>query len=134
MPRFKTDVSNVTIWACDNRQGSEDFSEEKTVTTGLKLTSSASISTKVGLESSLKASLSGVGEFQTTLFLQMERSLSHTEVKNWSRQSKIKFTAPKGKNYRVKQVTCNFKSPLADDDCELTCDYMVEETDGNFTN
>ena len=134
MPRFKANVGNVTIWACDNRQGSENFSEEVTVTTGQKLTSSHSISTKVGLESSLKASLSGVGEFQTSLSLQIERSLSYTEEKNWSRQSKITFTAPKGKNYRVKQVTCFFKSPLADDDCDLMCDYIVEETDGNFPN
>ena len=64
----------------------------------------------------------------------MERSLSYTEEKNWSRESKIKFIAPKGKNYRVRQVTCFFKSPLADDNCDLMCDYIVEETDGNFPN
>lgn len=141
VPRFKADISYVTIWSADNRTGSNDFSEEKTVTTGLKLTTSTSISTTVGLEQSLKASAKaslGFGEFGVEVSMaitsQIERSLSQTEEKSWSSQSKIKFTAPKGKNYRVKQATCDFTSPLADDNCRLSCNYKVEETDGEFPN
>ena len=134
MPRFKADVSNVTIWERDNRKGSEDFSAEITVTTGLVPTSSSSFSTKIGLQESLEASLPVVDDFKTKISTQIEKSLSNTEKKDWSHQSKIKFTAPKGKNYRVKQVTCNFRSPLADDSCNLMCDYIVEETSGNFQN
>ena len=135
VPRFKANVSNVTIWSCDNRQGSEPFSEEITVTTGIKLTSSASISTTVGLETSFKAAVSKVAssvEVETKLSVEIQTSLSHSQEKNWSRTSKIKFTAPKGKNFRVKQLTCQFASPLASDDCALTCHYVIEETEGEF--
>ena len=131
----------MTIWSADNRTGSNDFSEEKTVTTGLKLTSSTSISTTVGLEQSLKASAKaslGFDEFGVEVSMaitsQIERSLSQTEEKSWSSQSKIKFTAPKGKNYRVKQATCDFTSLLVEDNCRLSCNYKVEETDGEFPN
>ncbi len=137
MPRFNAAVRNVTLWACDNREGTQDFSEEVTVTTGLTLTSASSISTTVGLEQSLTASASYGGfsaEVKTTLSLQIQTSLSHEEQKNWSRESKVKFTAPKGKNYRVKQLACDFNSPLADDNCTMNCNYIVEETDGEFPN
>lgn len=135
VPRFKANVRNETIWSCDNRQGSEPFSEEITVTTGIKLTSSASISTTVGLETSLKAAVSNAAasvDVETKLSVQIQTSLSHSEEKNWSRTSKITFTAPRRKNFRVKQLTCQFASPLASDDCALTCHYMIEETDGEF--
>ena len=137
MPRFKAAVKTVTIWACDNREGIQDFSEEVIVTTGLTLTSSSSISSTVGLEQSLTASASYGGfsaEVKTTLSMQIQTSLSHQEQKNWSRQSKVKFTAPKGRNFRVKQLVCDFNSPLRDDNCVLNCNFEVEETDGEFTN
>ena len=136
-PRFKAEVKDVILWSCDNREGSQDFSEEITVTTGLKLTSSSTVSTKFGLEQSLQASVSyGIAsaEVQTKISFQLETSLSHTEEKNWSRQSKVNFTAPKGKNYRVKQLVCDFASPLASDDCALKCNYKVDESDGPFQN
>ena len=135
VPRFKANVSNVTIWSCDNRRGSIPFSQKIIVTTGIKLASSASISTTVGLETSLKAAVSnGTAsvDVQTKLGLEIQTSLSQSEEKNWSRTSKITFTAPIGKNYRVKQLTCQFASPLASDDCALTCHYKVEETVGEF--
>ena len=125
----------MTIWSCDNREGSEPFSEEITVTTGIKLRSSESISTTVGLETSLKASVSDAGvsvDMETKLSTQIQTCLSHSEEKNWSRTSKITFTAPKGKNYRVKQLTCDFASPLGSDDCALTCHYTIEERDDEF--
>ena len=100
---------------------------------GLELTSSSSFSTKIGLQESLEASLPAVDDFKTKISTQIEKSLSHTEEKDWSHQVKIKFTAPKGKNYRVKQITCNFRSYLADNNCNLMCD-IVEETSGNFPN
>ncbi|XP_046842830.1 uncharacterized protein LOC124436904 [Xenia sp. Carnegie-2017] len=135
VPRYKADVCNVTIWSCDNRQGSEPFSEEIFVMTGLKLTSSTSISTTVGLETSLKASLSipkiGV-DMETRISTQIENSLFSGLEEDWSRTSKIKFTAPSHKNYRVKKLTCDFLSPLASDDCTLKCEYVVEETSGEF--
>ncbi|CAB4005144.1 tetratricopeptide repeat 28-like [Paramuricea clavata] len=137
VPRFKAAISNINIWSCDNREGSVDFSEEKSVTIGLKLTSSSTVSTTVGLEVSLKASASFAGfgaEVESKISKQIQKSLSNTAEKDWIRKSTIKFTAPKGKNYRVKQLTCSFMSPLAADDCVLNCDYVVEETDGDFPN
>ena len=137
MPRFQADIKEVTIWSCDNREGTQDFSEKIKITTGLKLTTASSVSTKVGFELSLKASASyaiASVEVETKISAQIESSLSHTEEKSWSQEAEITFTAPKGKNYRVKQLTCNFKSPLASDNCALTCNYSVEETDGDFPN
>ena len=69
-----------------------------------------------------------------TIWSADNRTESQTEEKSWSSQSKIKFTAPKGKNYRVKQATCDFTSLLVEDNCRLSCNYKVEETDGEFPN
>lgn len=125
----------MVLWSCDNREGSVPFSEEISVTTGIKLTSTESISFTVGLETSLKSSVSltGVSEdIESKLSLQIDSSLSQTEEKNWSRTSKITFTAPIGKNYRVKQLSCEFVSPLSSDNCVLTCHYVIEESNHDF--
>ena len=132
VPRFKAEIRNVTVWSVDNRQGTLDFTEEITVTTGLKLTTSSSVSTKFGFERSLEASVSvaDIGAKDTTkIFAEIQASLAHSEEKEWSRQSKITFRAPKGKLYCVKQLACDFQSPLVTDDCLLTCNYVIEETD-----
>lgn len=137
VPRFQADIKEVIIWSCDNREGTQDFSEKIKVTTGLKLTTASSVSTTVGFEQSLKASASFAStsvEVETKISAQIQSSLSHAKEESWSQEAEITFTAPKGKNYRVKQLTCNFKSPLASDNCALSCNYKVEQTDGDFPN
>ena len=127
------------IWSHDNRRGSRNILETIRVTTGLKSTSSNPVSTSVGLKQSLKAAASfaaTTAEVQKIIFSQIDASLSdadenNPQTQNWIKESEILFRAPKGKNVRVKQLVCGFKSFMANDDWQLSCDYKVEETDGD---
>ena len=83
----------------------------------------------------MEVSLSAVGDFITSISLNKLRSRCHTLWKKTGAVTlKSHSLAPKGKNYRVKLITCNFKSPLADENCNVTCDYIVEATSGDFPN
>ena len=129
VPRFKPDANFVTIWSVDNLQGTTPVVREISVTTGLKLTSSLSISTTKGLKVSLDFSIS-IDEFfsagiKTELTEQITKSLSHSEEKDWSQTTKVTFTAPPRTYYRVDQLRCDFSSPLDSDNCSLWCGYHV---------
>ena len=134
-PRFRANVQEIVIWEADNRKGSNDFTEVVTVTKGLKLTSSLTLSTKVNLESSLEASIPidaisfGVSSKIAT---ELASSMTTTEEKSWSTATKTTFTAPKGKNYRVKQIEVDFDSVLPEDHLIFDSGYTIEETDGEF--
>jgi hypothetical protein len=129
-PRFKSEGVADVLWSCDNREGSQDIAEEITITTGLKSTTSESFSTTVGFKTSIEASI-GLGDFSPSasseFYAETNHSLSTTEEETWQRTTTIKFVAPAGKNYRVLQNTCRFESPLVADNCELRCNYKVEE-------
>lgn len=118
------------------RQGKYDIPIEVTVTTGLKLTSSSSLSTKVGFKYSLKSSVSagidGVKagmESSAEFSAQIEGSISKDEEKYWSKQIKKKYIAPAGKKYRVVQTILDFSSKHDVDNCSLYCSERVEESD-----
>lgn len=138
VPRFEAKFDEVVIWSCDNRQGSQPLEEEIEVTQGLKVTTSQTISTKVGFKYSLKASINSVpmisSEVTAEMYAELETSLSRGEEKSWSMTRKRKFSAPAGKNYRVKQYKADFTSPIQTDNCSLRCKYKVEETKEDFTN
>ena len=87
-----------------HRNGTKDIEIEVTVTTWIKLTKSQSVTTKVGLEYSLKSSISaGIDglsagmESTFTLYAQVETSISSSEEKFWPKEIKEKYTAPAGK-------------------------------------
>lgn len=119
-----------------SRKRSADVIKEFIVTTGVKLTNSKSITTKVGFEYSLKSSLgasfkgitAGV-EATTTISSQLETSLMSSEDKFWSKQTKTIYTAPAGKRYRIVQTLVDFSSPLEADNVSLYLTERIEETD-----
>lgn len=139
VPRFEANITENVIWSHDNRQGSQNILEKVRVTTGLKSTSSNPVLTPVGFKQSLKAAASfaaTTAEVQKIILTQIDASLSdadenNPQMQNWIKESEILFTAPKGKNVRVKQLVCGFKSSMANDDWQLSCNYKVEETDGD---
>ena len=114
------------------RQGTHDITVTYEVTTGLKLTRSSSLTTRVGFEYSLKSSLSagieGISagmESTATFSTQIETSVSSSEEKFWTKTIKKNYTVPAGKKYRVLQTVLDFSSPLEIDDCSL---YFEERT------
>ena len=114
------------------RQGTHDITVTYEVTTGLKLTRSSSLTTRVGFEYSLKSSLSagieGISagmESTATFSTQIETSVSSSEEKFWTKTITKNYTVPAGKKYRVLQTVLDFSSPLEIDDCSL---YFEERT------
>ncbi|XP_046842311.1 uncharacterized protein LOC124436427 [Xenia sp. Carnegie-2017] len=135
VPRFEAYVTTVTIWSYDNRHISESLSEEISVTTGLKFTSSSTTPITIGLEQSLMASVCSAAvdeESKVEINDEIQYSLSQSTEEDWSRTSAIEYTVPAGKNFRVKQLTCEFYSLLRSDTCVLTCKSIIEETKGTF--
>jgi len=134
-PRFTATPSTKILWHSDNRTGSKPFAVKKTVTTGIVLTRSETVSTKVGLAASLnlaatyKAVTAGL---TTSVSYEITKSMTTTEEKSWSETTEIPFEAPAGKNYRVVQNTMIFTSPYPDDDMELFLSYRIDETTGDF--
>jgi len=120
-------MKTVTLWKSDNRTGSQDFSERVKITTGLKLTKSESFSTTTSLTFSLEAALNGIGA-STELKTELSDTLETGSEKNWVTEREITFTAPAGKNYRVKQQVASFTSIVDADDCVFSGDYIVEES------
>ena len=103
-------------------------------TTGLILTKSKSVSTKIGFESSLKASVSagveGLTENMVTtaqIKEEISSSLLGSEEENWSKVFKTRHTIPAWRNYRVWQLHLNFSSPIESDNCSLYCSERIEE-------
>lgn len=129
------------IFVFDNRGGSRDHSVEEEVIRGLTLTSSQSLTTTIGVETSLTASASaeayGLGlstEMTTTITAEIQSSIEYGREQNWSRKTTTTFTAPAGKNYRVRQRRMRFDSLLPRDDMVLLFDYEANESTGAFTN
>lgn len=126
IPRFTSTISEHTVWACDNRKGTEPFSEEVqvkegiTITTGTSFTfnhverQSVSAAVEFGLEksSSVEDTTEIKREFESTLDICKTKE----KKEEWSRQSTIKFTAPPGKNYRVYQISAEVESPFIPDE------------------
>jgi hypothetical protein len=133
LSRFTGTIQIKTLWSADNRQGTQDFSETVTVTEGLKLTSSSSVSVKLGLDESLKASIPDIGmSVKTQLQASVTDSLDRGEEESWTQTTSIKFTAPAGKNYRVSQYTVPFKSLYDADDMTLSSFFSIQESDGEL--
>ena len=102
--------------------------------TGIKLTKSNSLTTRVGFQYSLKSSLSvskGIfsagTESTATYSAQIEASTSSSEERSWSKSIKKTFTVPAGKRFRVVQKVFNFESRLDIDNCTLYCEEKVIE-------
>lgn len=99
------------------------------------MTNSSSLTTRVGFEYSLKASL-GIGiegitagmESTAKFSAQIEASISSSEEKFWSKEITKKYIAPAGKQFRVVQTQLDFSSPLDSDNCGLYCAERVIET------
>ena len=111
------------------------MTKEFRITTGIKMSKSESVSTKVGFELSLKASVSaGIGgyfsaalETTATFTHEIHRSLSTSTESSWSKETTTKFTAPAGKRYKVFQTILDFSSPYQLDDCSLYSHERIEE-------
>lgn len=126
-----------TIFEADNRKGSKDFQKEVTVTTGLTLTNSKTLSTKLGTETSLKVTAAFGEIFSTelthTISTEISTSMSSSNESQWSSTTKQTFIAPAGKNYRVRQRIIDFESQLPQDSVRLYMAYKISETSGDFT-
>ena len=102
----------------------------------MKLTNSENISTRVGFETSLKASLgasiygitAGI-EATTTFSTQIEISLMSSEERFWSKSTTTTYKAPPGKRYRIVQTILDFSSALSRDDVSLYTMERIEESD-----
>lgn len=153
IPRFTAKISQSIIWQFDNLENSRNFSQEVTLTTGLKITSSKDVSTKVGLTDSLKAAVSASASAKASgsaFGVSAEASVSATasaakssEIQEeitqvissqtestWSSTSKTKFQVQAKKYFRVFQEVVSFKSLIRDDNCELTLQrFKAEERD-----
>ena len=132
IPRFtaKSKGGNADwsiIWKADNTQGTQDFSEMVEVTQGINLNTSKTFSVKTGIDVSLEAAIPFVGTLSTKISTEISKSYSQSEEKSWSRTSRIEFTAPAGKNYCVRQLVCDFESKLVRDNCQVKCEYKIEE-------
>ena len=105
-----------------------------TITTGITLTESETVSTKVGFEYSLTSSVSaGIGGFSAglestaTYTYEIQRSLSTSTESSWSKETTTTFTAPAGKQYKIFQTVLDFSSPYQLDDCSLYSHERIEE-------
>jgi len=63
---------------------------------------------------------------------ELSNTLATGSEKSWVTENEITFTAPAGKNYRIKQPEASFKSLLNDDDCVFSGKYTVEESTEPF--
>ena len=136
-PRYKVSIQPVVIWSVDNRHGSLDFWEEVTINEGWLLKASTEKRfSKNSLEAALKSALSRQLEEDDALYsnvcFQIEKLLMSSNEKECSHSSKMLLTAPKRKNYRVKQTHINFEGTLEGDNFIQTTFFKVEETDGDF--
>ena len=102
-------MTKASVLTIDNRQ----WSVERSVTKGVKLTTASSLSIKElqGFKASLAYSASleigkvaRVGmEEAFEIYDETESSLSKSSEGQWSETTKVTSTAPKGVNYRVTQ-------------------------------
>lgn len=125
----------MTLCHGDNRQGSKSWTAGTDVTTGLKLEWSSSFLTTVGLKESLMASVSSAEaneNYKVKIKADIQRLLSNGQEENWFHESPTRFNISGGMNYRVKQLTCYFSSPYESDNCILSCNYIIEQTPGEF--
>ena len=114
------------------RQGTYSIKRVRKLTEGMKLTTSNTITTKLGYKSSLTASLSA-SAFGATIGAAATHHLSHeirnsittTEERYWSREEKVTFTIPAGIVYRVMQINVQFNSLLAADDGVFRSHYRT---------
>ena len=104
------------------------------MTTGIKLTRSSSLTTRVGFQYSLKSSLSASNgifsagvESTATYSAQIEASMSSSEERSWSKTITKTYKVPAGKRFRVVQKVFNFESRLDIDNCTLYCEEKVIE-------
>ena len=99
-----------------------------TITTGIILTESNTVSTKVGFEYSLTNSVEAAGMESTATFTsEIATSLSTSRESSWSKQTTTTFTAPAGKHYKIFQIILDFSSPYQLDDCSLYTHERIEE-------
>jgi hypothetical protein len=139
-PKYKVEKRNI-IWRIikqvDNREGTEEVVIEETVTNGLTLTKSKSLSTKLGTQTSLQtaASYPGLfeGEVAQTVSAEITSAMSTSEERSWSRSVKWTFKAPAGKNYRVRQRLVTFNSQLPQDNLCLNMYTEINESTESFT-
>jgi hypothetical protein len=128
VPRYEATVQDRIIFQADNRNGTLDFTETVTITTGLQLTTKNTISTTVGLSESLTDSIPGIYKCSMQLKAQVDQSLSKGEQADWSITTQMNFTAPAGFMYRVVQRMVPFKSRLIADNMNLYSDYYIQQS------
>ena len=145
-PLFDASLKKACVWDIDNREGSENVTVKRSVTTGVKVTTKSSLSSKAGFKDSLKYSASvafgkvaSVGsEMAAEIFGEIESSLSYESEEQWSETTTVTFTAPEGAKYRVTQWQLDFGSwtlVLDDNDCQgqVLTKIKVEESHGEYS-
>jgi len=135
VPRYKAKFETKELWRTDNRQGTQDFAETIKITSGIVMTYSESLTTKVGLEATLKKSVAKLGgDVEAKVSTEISKALSKGTEQSWSYEREITFTAPAGKNYRVLQDQVKFNSDLKRDNIIFYGAYTVQERNGEFKN
>jgi len=132
IPRYEANYVKTVIWSTDNRKGTNDFSETVKVSKGLKLMSSSSLSTKVGLETSIEKSIgkAGIGgKASAKLTTEISTSMESSTEETWTEEREVTFTAPAGKQYRVWQEQLSLDSDVKSDNIRFYGEYTIEESD-----
>ena len=137
VPRFKASFYTNLVFQFDNRQGSSPITKTVSITTGIRKSTTSTVSNKVSYKQSIESSMSAAfkmfnfGATSTMEFsTELEKTFSETYEENWSKTDEIKFVIPAGKNYRVMQHAVDFESPLSIDSCTLLTKIKIFESTG----
>jgi len=120
VPRYNGRRIKVVVYEADNLQGTQDLTEEKTITTGLIKTREDKITVTEELETSLTAAIPDIGGSAAAKFkATISYSVSQKSQSSWTKKIKYNFSAPAGYYYRVSQWILIFSSEMHNDDLTL---------------
>ena len=138
VPRFQARVYDREVFHFDNRQGSNPIIREISITTGIRRTSTSSLSNQTTYKKSISAALGlavevlDLGVRQAIEYEnQLETSFSEEVEQSWSQTENITFTVPPGKNFKVVQRGVKFEGQIAADTCVLLTNIKVFESDSS---
>ena len=136
VPRFKASFYTNLVFQFDNRQGSTPITKNVTITTGIRKSTTSTVTNKVSYKQSIESSMSAAfkmfnfGATSTMEFsTELEKIFSETHEENWSKKKEIKFIIPPGKNYKVMQHAVDLESPLSIDSCTLLTKIKIFESE-----
>lgn len=136
VPRFEVNFYTDEVFHYDNRQSSNPITLEITVTTGIKRSSSRTITNKstykMSVEASMEAAYKMFSMSATTTAeysSELETTFSESNELSWSKTKKITFTISPKKNFKVMQHKVNFDGQFSHDSCSLLTSIKIFESD-----